>query len=266
MLRGFYISASGMTTSQAQMNITSNNLANTNTEGFKEDNPVFKAYPQEQLSRTNDNVQELPGGSLNAVIDKRPEIGPLNMGAASDGSYTDYSQGGFKQTGNPLDFALDGKGFFEVQLPDGTTAYTRSGDFKLNQNGEIVTSQGYNVMGEDGPLQLPQGPGQLNVTGNGQILNNNGESYGQIRVVQFENPQKLRKRGDTMFLQGENNEVIEDTQNVAVKHKVLEGSNTNPIDEMTEMVRVSRRYEMNQRSLSRQDQMLQQAIRQVGRG
>ncbi|MFB6344867.1 MAG: flagellar basal-body rod protein FlgF [bacterium] len=265
MLRGFYISASGMTTSQTQMDVTSNNLSNTNTEGFKEDKPVFKAYPQKQLSRTNDNVQDLPADSLDVTIDRRPDIGPLNMGSASDGSYTDYTQGGFKNTGNPLDFALDGDGFFEVQLPDGTRAYTRSGDFKLNQNGEVVTSNGYNVMGEDGPLQLPQNPGQLNVTGNGQVLNNNGQSYGQLRVVQFENPQKLRKRGDTMFLQGENNEVIEATEDVKVKHKHLEGSNTNPIDEMTEMVRVSRRYEMNQRSLRRQDQMLQQAIQQVGR-
>lgn len=265
MLRGFYISASGMTTTQTQMDVTSNNLANTNTDGFKKDNAVFKAYPQKQLSRTNDNVQDLPEGSLNATIDRRPNIGPLNMGAANDGSYTDYSQSGMKNTGNPLDFALQGNGFFEIQLPDGTSAYTRSGDFKLNQDGELVTSQGYNVMGEDGPIQLPDDPGNLNATGNGQILNDNGQSYGQLRVVQFENPQKLRKRGDTMFLQGENNDVIEDTENVKVLHKKLEGSNTNPIDEMTDMVRVSRRYEMNQRSLRQQDQMLQQAIRTVGR-
>lgn len=266
MLRGFYISASGMTTSQTQMDVTSNNLANTNTDGFKQDNPVFKAYPTKQLSRTNDNVQELPEGSVDATIDPRPEIGPLNMGAANDGSYTDYSQAGLEHTGNPFDFALDGEGFFEVQLPDGTTAYTRSGDFKLNQDGEVVTSKGYNVMGEAGSIQLPQNPGNINVTGNGQILNDNGESYGQVRVVQFENPQKLRKRGDTMFLQGENNELIEDTEDVRVKNNHLEISNTNPIEEMTEMVRVSRRYEMNQRSLRRQDQMLQQAIREVGRG
>jgi flagellar basal-body rod protein FlgF len=262
MLRGFYISASGMMSTQTAMDTKSNNLANVKTTGFKKSQNAFKAYPEKELSRTNDQLKDAPIGT----IDPRPDIGPLNMGAVSDGTYTDYSQGGMKNTGNPLDFALEGPGFFEVQLPDGTSAYTRSGDFKLNEESQLVTSRGHTVMGEDGPIEIDENLGKINAVDNGQILGNNGELQGQLRVVQFENPQKLRERGDTMYTQGENNPIIEDTEGVRVHHKQLEGSNTNPIEAMTDIVRVSRRFQMNQRSLRRQDELLQQAIRQVGRG
>jgi len=261
MIRGFYISGSGMIASQTKVNELSNNLSNTTTTGYKEDKNVFKAYPEKELSRTNDREKETPL----AVIDPRPEIGPLNFGTVSDGTYTNFSQGSFKTTGNPLDFALDGKGFFTVQLPDGTQAYTRSGDFKLNENRELVTSQGHPVLGENGPIQLDLNLSNVNVTPNGQIVGNDGGLQGTLNVTQFENPQKLRKRGDTMFLQGENNEILEETENVKVKHKMLESSNNNPIESLSEMIRASRRYEMNQRSLRRSDSMLEQAIQQVGR-
>lgn len=262
MLRGFYISASGMMSTQTQMDTTSNNLANVKTTGYKSDKNAFKAYPEKELSRTNDQLKDTPIGT----IDPRPDIGSLNMGAVSDGTYTDYSQGPIQDTGNPLDFALQGEGFFEVQMPDGSSAYTRSGDFKLNADGEVVTSKGHTVMGEEGPVTIDEDTSQINVVGDGQILNDNGEMLGNVRVVQFENPQKMRERGDTMYRQGENNPIVEDPENVTVHNKVLEGSNTNSIEAMTDIVRVSRRYQMNQRSLRRQDELLQQAIRQVGRG
>lgn len=262
MLRGFYISASGMMSTQTQMDTTSNNLANVKTTGFKANENAFKAYPEKELHRTNDQLMDTPIGS----IDPRPHIGSLNMGAVSDGTYTDFSQGPIKDTGNPLDFALQGEGFFEVQMPDGSSAYTRSGDFKIDAEGQLVTSQGHTVMGENGPITLDQTANDINVVGDGQILNNNGEMLGNLRVVQFENPQKMRERGDTMFRQGENNPIVDDPEGVTVHNKVLEQSNTNSIKAMTDIVRVSRRYQMNQRSLRRQDELLQQAIRQVGRG
>jgi flagellar basal-body rod protein FlgG len=250
-----------MVAAQTEVNQIGNNLANTNTTGYKEDQNVFKAYPEQELHRTNDNMKELPIG----VLDQRPYIGTLSTGTVSDGTYTNFTQGSADRTGNPLDFALKGNGFFTVELSDGTEAYTRSGDFKLNAQNQLVTSRGNPVMGQDGPVQLAEGLENINVTESGQILSNEGAVQGTLRVVQFENPQKLRKRGDTMFLQGENNPIIEETEGVTVHNKMLETSNNEPIQSLTNMVRASRRYQMNQRSLRRQDSMLEQAIRQVGR-
>jgi flagellar basal-body rod protein FlgF len=261
MLRGFYISGSGMVSSQTEVNQIGNNLANTNTTGYKEDQNVFKAYPQQELHRTNDNKQELPIG----VLDSRPYIGTLSTGTVSDGTYTNFTQGSFEKTGNPLDFALKGNGFFSVRLSDGKRAFTRSGDFKVNAENQLVTSRGNPVMGQNGPIQLPEELQNINVTDSGQILSNNGALQGTLRVVQFDNPQKLRKRGDTMFLQGENNPISEETERVTVHNQMLETSNNEPIQSLTSMVRASRRYQMNQRALKRQDSMLEQAIRQVGR-
>lgn len=261
MLRGFYISASGMISTQTQMDTKSNNLANTNTSGFKSAQNAFKAYPEKELSRTNDQLQDTPIGT----IDERPDIGPLNFGAVSDGTYTDYSQGGFKNTGNPLDVALQGDGFFEVQLEDGESGYTRSGDFKVNGEGQLVTSQGRLVLGENGPIELPSNINNVNVVSDGQILGNDGQLYGQLNITQFENPQKLQALDKTIYTQGGNNPIKEETTDFRVHQGKLEMSNTNSVQAMTDMVRVSRRYEMNARSLRRQDELLQQAIQQVGR-
>lgn len=262
MIRGIYTSASGMLTTQEEIAVHSNNLANLNTHGFKQEEQVTKAFPEMQLHRTQDRTRTLPIGHR----DPRPPIGPLNTGVASDGSYTNFTQGSLRNTNNPLDFALQGKGFFTIRMEDGRTGYTRNGTFKLNGDNELVTSRGRNVLGEEGPIQLPPDAGQIKVVEDGQIVDGNNRLLGQLRVTQFENPQKMRQLGDNLYRQGANNPVREELEDVKVRQGFLEKSNADPIKEMVDMIEANRRYEMHTKMIQQHDSTLQQAIRNVGRG
>jgi flagellar basal-body rod protein FlgF len=262
MIRGMYTSASGMTTSLNQMGVIGNNLSNVNTPAYKEKQNVYKTFPEQDLVRTND--QETATSDVN--FDKRPEIGSLGTGVASDGTYTNYTQGSLRKTENPLDVALEGKGFFTVQMPEGERAYTRDGTFKLNDQNQLVTSSGRRILGTNGePIQLPADSSGVTITPDGNIYDSNDQLISQFRVVQFENPQKLRELGENLYRQGENNDVQFPAEDVLVRQGVVEQPNFSPVKQMTSMIEVSKRYEMNSQVLKQQNSSLGQAISQVGR-
>jgi len=263
MIRGIYTSASGMLAKQQEMNIVSNNLSNINTTGFKEKLNVFKAYPENDMVRTDDRSQDLPPGE----IEFRPPIGSLSTGVASDGTYTNFRQGSLTKTDNPMDVALEGNGFFTVQLPEGERAYTRDGSFKLNDQNQVVTSLGRRVLGTEGnPIQLPGKSKRIEITPDGTIFDADNQEIGQFRIVQFENPQKSREMGENLYRQGQNNEIQFPPEDVKVHQGMLERSNTNPINQMTRMIEVSRQYDMNSNVLGQHNSTLQEAITTVGRG
>lgn len=262
MLRGLYSSGSGMQTSITQMDVISNNLANVNTTAYKEKFNVFKSYPEADLVRTDDQEVETPMGS----IDPRPDIGSMAMGSSSDGTYTNFQQGSLTNTDNPLDVALEGKGFMAVQMPNGEEAYTRDGSFKLNSDNEIVTSSGRRILDTDGnPIQLPDQMKGITITPDGNIFDAQHQQIAQLRVVQFENPQKTREMGENLYKQGENNPLIENPDDVIIRQGTIERTNFSPVSQMTKMIEASRRYEMNARILQQHNSTLGQAISQVGR-
>lgn len=263
MIRGMYTSASGMTSSLEQMDVIANNMANVNSPAYKEKQNVFKSFPENDLVRTDDQETNTPMGN----IDSRPPIGSMATGVTADGTYTNFSQGSLRSTDNPLDVALEGKGFFAVQLPgDGERAYTRDGTFKLNDQNQLVTSSGRRILGTNGqPIQLPGDSSGVTITPDGNIYDQNQQQFGQLRVVQFENPQKLREMGENLYRQGENNDVQFPAEDVKVRQGVTEQPNFSPVKQMTRMIEVSKRYEMNSQVLKQHDSTLGEAISQVGR-
>lgn len=262
MLRGLYSSASGMTSSIQQMDVIGNNMANVNTSAYKEKENIFKSFPETDLVRTNDRETTTPLGNS----DPRPDLGSMAMGVASDGTYTNFKQGSLRSTDNPLDVALEGEGFFTVQMPEGERAYTRDGTFKMNDENQIVTSSGRRILGVNGnPIQLPGETSGITITPDGNIHDQDNQQIGQLRVVQFENPQKSEELGENLYRQGENNEIQFPAEDVKIRQGVVEQPNFSPVKQMTRMIEVSRRYEMNSTALKQQDSALGQAISQVGR-
>ncbi len=261
MIRGLYIGASGMVATQQRMDVISNNLSNSNTTGYKEVNIVNKAYPKKDLVRTDDNLQDLPRGT----IDKRPPIGSLNTGVASDGTYTNFRQGQLRGTENPFDLALEGEGFFVVERENGQEAYTRDGSLTVSSNNELVTTRGHRVLGQEGPITIPPNMERISVTGRGQIVDQDNNILGNLRVAQFENPMKLEQLGRNMFSQGEANNLIDNPQNYKIHQGQLERSNVNAIQQMINMIEVNRHHEVQSKVIKQQNKLLGQAISKVGR-
>ncbi|MGM0380768.1 MAG: flagellar basal-body rod protein FlgF [bacterium] len=261
MLRGLYTSASGMVNDQRRMDVISNNLANSTTTGFKEIYHTQKSYPENDMVRTDDQTTELPMGT----IDKRPEIGPMSTGVASDGTFVNWSPGSFESTENHLDMAIEGEGLFAVQLEDGEEVYTRNGNFKLNSDREIVAQGGAPVMGEDGPIQLPESAEEIHVIETGRIVDQDNNVIGDIKIRGFDNPQQLRKMGKNFYRQGEATAQEVPIENYNVHQGMLEKSNVDPINSMMNMIEVNRSHELSSKMIQKQSSVLGKAISRVGR-
>jgi len=247
MIKGLYTASSSMLANQRKMNIISNNLANVDTTGYKKDEGIQESFPEMMIS----------------LIEKgrRPrEIGSLGTGVRLQETYTDFNQGSIIQTGNKLDLAIDGDGFFVVQTPEGLR-YTRNGNFSLNENGQIVSSQGYPVLGDNGPIQTIDGR-DISVDNEGQLY------FGDLRgdrllVVDFPDTNQLTKIGENLFaseLEGE-----EQITGFQVKQGYLEKSNINMVQEMVKMIETSRYYDVNQKVISAYDDTLDKVVNSVGR-
>ena len=177
---------------------------------------------------------------------------------------TNFSQGNLKSTGVKTDMALAGPGFFTVQLPDGTQAYTRDGEFSMDPFGQLITKQGYPVMGNGGPIQMDLSRGEpMAVSPDGDISQGR-DQIGQLQVVEFADPRLLSPIQNGYFLAdrpGVNDQPAEET---TVRQGFLETSNTNPATEMTQLVTALRAFEMNQRIIQVQDERIAQLIRELG--
>jgi len=261
MLRGLYTGASGMVNNQRRMDVVSNNLANSTTKGFKEVYHTQKSFPENDMVRTNDEKKQLPLGT----IDKRPEIGPMNTGVAGDGTYVNWAAGSFDETDNPLDLAIEGEGFFAVELENGEEVYTRNGNFKLNSNSELVAQGGARVLGEDGPIQFPDNVEEINVIGTGRIIDGDNNIIGDLRVRNFENPQQLERMGQNFYRLGDAEAEEMPIEDYNVHQGMLEHSNVDPIKSITEIINLNRNHEMQTRVIRKQSSALGRAISRVGR-
>ena len=214
-----------------EFDIITHNLANVSTIGYKRRCNAFSKSLESQ--RTGQNSYS-PG-----EIDVESEF--------------DFSQGNIVETGRGLDFALYGRGFFVIETPSGPL-YTRNGVFSTNQNGQIVDSSGRIVAGSAGPITIPANilPSQLSVTGDGSI--SAGEvNLGQFRLVDFQdNESKLVPAGDNCYRMPQKNISPVSAENIIVKHRYQEASNVNMIDELVDMLMVSRLYEANMKFVAAQ--------------
>lgn len=175
-----------------------------------------------------------------------------------------FSAGEVRRTDVNTDFAIEGTGFFEVQLPNGATAYTRDGEFKINAQGQLVTKQGYLVMGQGGPIQLDRSTSTgLSVALDGTI-SQGAEGRGQLSIVAFNDPNLLTPAGGGFFLAKD--PALQPTDQGAgnIRQGFLEGSNTSAVSEMANLISVMRSYEANQRVVQMQDERMGRAISELG--
>lgn len=250
MIRGIYIAASGMLVESLRSDVTANNLANVNTAGYKKDIAVFKDYAARAIRRINDGAEE-------------PEIGTMGAGAWVDTIATRHSPGIMHETGNSLDFALEGKGFFAVQTPTGVR-YTRNGNFMRSATGELVNEDGYQVLGQNGPILLdPTGQkGRVTVDESGRIFLDDVETN-QFQIVGFADENRLRKEGNTLFRPPEGLQTAEVSPRI--RQGTIELSNVNVVSEMLTMIAGYRAYETNSKAVQTHDRLLDKAVNEVAR-
>ncbi len=242
MIRGLYISAAGLFPRDLEQEIAANNLANLNTTGYKKDAVHFKRLLDERLS-----LDSLHGGESEM--------------ASSEETLINFTQGELQPTDVKTDFAIDGDGFFVVQTPKGER-FTRDGNFKLNQDNQLVTSAGNLVLGESGPIQLM--PGDFEVKSNGDIYQN-GTLIDRFQIVTFPKPLPLKKSGENLFALTLPNIRPEESEKFILQQGFLEGSNVNAISEMVRMIDISKSFEAGQKAIRAQDATLDKVINQTAR-
>lgn len=225
MISGIYNLIDGSMTQQLRFETISNNMANSNTNGFKKD--IISFYEA------------------------------LDMQSSSS---TDFSQGPIKYTGNELDVALSSKGFFKVETPNGLR-YTRDGAFSINAQGILVTGSGDAVLGQNGPITVEGG--QVSIGRDGQVVVNN-ESSDKILVVDFDEPQLLRKEGESYYSYQGENKGISTKSDAEIQQKYLESSNVNPTQEVIKMIETYRAFESVEKAIQSIDALTGEMINDYG--
>ncbi len=245
MIRGIYHSAAGMVPRYFNLINISNNLANVTTDGFRADRRYFSTVLNNEL------VQ--PGRDGRAT----------RMHELEEGLVTQFHQGNLKYIGNTNFFALNGPGFFELEDPEtGDLYYTRNGRFRINDQQELTTIMGYTVLDENGSPVLVDGE-LLTVNESGEFYVD-GQYRGKFSVVDFENPNGLMKKGNSLF-ENPDNMRTEPAEETYVLQGHLEESNVNSIQEMVLMIELNRNYESSQRALTTQDETLRKAVNEVSK-
>ncbi len=249
------IGATGMLAQQLNVDVISNNIANMTTTGFKRQRAEF----QDLLYQT----KVRPGSSSSDAGNIVPAGIQQGLGVKAGSVYRINEQGALQQTGNKLDLAIVGEGYFQITLPSGEIAYTRDGSFQLNQNGEMVTSEGYLL---DPSITVPDDAVDVTVNNSGEVLAKlTGQialvNLGQINTAVFSNEAGLDAIGDNLFLETEasGNAIVgtPDQQGYGkIEQGTLETSNVNIVEEITNLIQAQRAYEMNSKVIETGDEML----------
>ncbi|MCX6938197.1 MAG: flagellar basal-body rod protein FlgG [Verrucomicrobia bacterium] len=248
-----YSAATGMEAQQLNLNTIANNLANVNTPGFKRSTIQF----QDLLYQKPKNAGAENGGGN--VVPTGIEVGNGSRVAATSKVFT---QGQLTNTGERLDLALQGDGFFEVQRPDGTTAYTRDGSFKLNASGQVVNTDGMPIL--SGFQNVPAGTTAINVSESGEVTyqSASGSQSFRLTVTRFANPAGLESLGGNLYAATGSSGTAESGQPgesgyARVLQGYVETSNVNIVEEMVNLIVAQRAYEVNSKSIQTSDEMLQ---------
>lgn len=255
MIRSLWISKTGLDAQQLSIDVISNNLANVSTNGFKRSRPVFEDLLYQTLRQ--------PGAKSSSQTDI-PSGLQLGTGVRPVATERIFTQGNLTQTGNGLDVAISGNGFFQIQLPEGITGYTRDGSFQMNSQGQIVTASGYVV--EPG-ITVPTGTQTITISRDGivsaQVSGTAAPTQiGQLQLANFVNVGGLQSQGENLYLEtassGSPTTGNPGNSGLGVLNQgYTETSNVNVAEELVNMIVTQRAYELNSRAIQTSDQMLQ---------
>jgi flagellar basal-body rod protein FlgG len=255
MNEAMWIAKTGLDAQQTRMSSISNNLANVNTTGFKRGRAVFEDLMYQTVRQA---------GAQSAQDSQLPTGLSLGTGVRTVATEKIFTQGNLVQTGNPFDLAIEGRGFFQVLLPDSSVAYTRDGSFKLSADGQLVTANGYLV--QPG-IAIPEGTKNVTIGADGtvsvQLAGENAPTQvGNIELADFINPAGLQPMGQNLFVEtAASGTALAGTPGLnglgAMIQGSLETSNVNVVEELVNMIETQRAYEMNSKAIASADQMLQ---------
>jgi flagellar basal-body rod protein FlgG len=255
MIRSLWISKTGLEAQQVRLDVIANNLANVATHGFKRSQAVFEDLLYQTLRAP---------GAQSSQATQLPTGLQIGTGVRPVATVRIFTQGNLQQTGNALDVAINGQGFFQVQLPDGTTAYTRDGSFQLDAQGQIVTVNGFPL---SPAITIPAATLQITIGQDGVVSalvqgNPTPVQVGQIQLATFVNPAGLQPLGQNLFVET----AASGTPTVntpgsggagLLNQGYVETSNVNVVEELVNMIQAQRAYEINSRAIQVSDQMLQ---------
>lgn len=254
MMQALRIAATGMHAQQLNVDVLSNNIANLNTTGYKQNIAAFE------------DLMYLNKVGVGAITSNAGTIAPtglqIGLGVQTGSVYKIMSQGTLLLTGNQFDVAVSGRGFFRVNMPDGTMAYTRDGSFQINQDGQLVTKEGYTI---DPAITVPPNATDFTITEGGIVsakVDNVVTELGTITLSMFTNEAGLQNIGDNRYLETEASGTATDSnpgENGAgvVRQGMLEQSNVDAIESITRLITAQRAYELNSRVIATADEMLQ---------
>ncbi|MBW6525570.1 flagellar basal-body rod protein FlgG [Sphingomonas sp. RHCKR7] len=254
-MRSLSIAASGMLAQQTNVDVIANNIANMNTTAFKRQRPEFEDLLYEQVSR--------PGAATSADGTRVPAGIQLGSGVRAAGVYRVLEQGAATESKSKFDIAIMGQGYFRIALPNGEVAYTRSGAFKLSDQGEVVTTDGYRVQPD---ITIPNGATDVSISPTGLVQAKLADQVqlqdvGQLDLATFVNEAGLEALGSNLFQETEasGQPIVANPGQPGfgtLKQGYLEASNVNPVAEITALISAQRAYEMNSRIVKTADEML----------
>ncbi|RMD87322.1 MAG: flagellar basal-body rod protein FlgG [Candidatus Dadabacteria bacterium] len=258
MIKSLFTAATGMRAQELNINVIANNLANVNTTGFKKSRAEFQDLVYQTITEP---------GAPTSDSTRNPSGIQVGLGTKTSAVKQVFSQGDLKSTGNQLDIAIEGEGFFQVTLPDGTLAYTRAGAFQLDENGQVVTADGFVVepaitippdalsvtIGQDGVVNVLQ-PGSPTPT-----------QVGQFQLTRFQNPAGLKQIGKNLLLETQSSGTPTtgtpgENGMGRLAQGFLESSNVSVVEEVVNMIQAQKAYESSSKAINTADQMIQQAL------
>lgn len=240
MSDGIYSALAGAIAQERNLAVVANNVANVNTPGYQADKVLFSEMTAQQNAG-------------------RPQA--LHF-VSADRVTIDRSSGGLEQTGNPLDVALQGEGYFVVQAPGGER-YTRAGSFVIDDDGTLRTHSGNEVVGDGGSLSIPQGTKHIRIGPDGSI-HADGQEIGKLKIVQFADAEGLTKEGLTLLVAGTGSSQVE-AANISVSQGYLEGANVNAMTSMNELITVNRTFDALQKVIESFKQIDERTVRDLAR-
>jgi len=255
MMNALWVAKTGLNAQDHGLSVISNNLANVATTGFKKDRAVFEDLVYQ--------IQRQPG-ALSSQDSRLPSGLQVGTGVKVAGTQKIFTTGGLQETSQPLDLAINGRGFFQISMPDGSISYTRDGTFHMDAEGQIVNASGFLL---EPAITIPDQTNTMTISRDGIVSTTLfGETepteIGQIDVVDFINPAGLQAVGGNLFLETASSGapqvgVASEDGYGSMEQGFLENSNVNVVEEMVQMITVQRAYEMNSKVVSSADQMLQ---------
>ena len=256
-----HVARTGLDAQNMRMQVIANNLANVNTTGFKRDRASFETLAYQSLQAP---------GAASSESTKFATGTNLGTGVQINGTAKIETQGSIQTTENSLDMAIEGSGYFQVQMPDGRTGYTRDGNFTLSSEGNIVNSDGYQLQPQ---IQIPEGAEKVTIGTDGTIsVNVAGQTepteVGKIEISRFVNPAGLQSEGNNLLTETASSGQAQTGAGGSdgrgtIRQGALESSNVNIVEELVDMIETQRAYEVNSKMISATDQMLQYANQNI---